>query len=319
MSEEPEASAPQALQKWLGIVGVFIAHATVISTLCYFFGYLSTKKYFDHFGIDSDAIGFTTSDYVIRSVRALYLPIVVLLFAWVALLWAGEYIRRVVKAGRRTRLIGAVAWIVIAVGALCMVRAIVGMTYPKLALDNTAELTPTALGLGSALLVVGFWLLRATRTRLTPHPFATAERAGLVVAAAAILLAIFWLTDIYAGFRGEDDAKTNASQLWWRETSVVLDTKERLAAPSNLIKETILAPEDRGKKPTLFREECFRTLEVHGDRWVLVPAKWTDQNGYAVIIRADSSNRISFTKLLGIAKTPAANWVGRWQCPEVAP
>jgi hypothetical protein len=192
-----------------------------------------------------------------------------------------------------------------------MVPAIVGMTYPKLALDNTAELTPTALGLGSALLVVGFWLLRATRTRLTPRPFATAERAGLVVAAAAILLAIFWLADIYASFRGEDDAKTDASQLWWQETGVVLDTKERLAAPSNLIKETILAPEDRAKEPTLFREECFRTLEVHGDRWALVPAKWTDQNGYAVIITADSVQSHLIHQALGHCENSRGELGGR--------
>lgn len=154
------APAQPAFRRWIGVVGLFIAPTTVSTSLCYYFGYVYARKYFDYFGIDSNAFGFTTGDYVIRSVRPLFLPIVALLFAWVAVLWAAEYLRRLVYAGRQTRLVRAVAWTMMAVGALCIVRGIVGLTLPQLALDNTAALTPAALGLGSALLVIGFWLLR---------------------------------------------------------------------------------------------------------------------------------------------------------------
>ena len=77
------------------------------------------------------------------------------------------------------------------------------------------------------------------------------------------------------------------------------------------------------QEPVTYRYECFRSLVVRGGQWVLVPAKWTPELGYAVIVADDSANRISVTRVKGIARTGAANWdesnrVG-WQCPEVAP
>ena len=54
------------------------------------------------------------------------------------------------------------------------------------------------------------------------------------------------------------------------------------------------------------------------------PPNGRPQYGYAVIVTDDSANRISVTRLKGLARTGAANWDasnkdGGWQCPEVAP
>jgi hypothetical protein len=47
----------------------------------------------------------------------------------------------------------------------------------------------------------------------------------------------------------------------------------------------------------------FHLLVVQADGWLLVPARWTPYDGYAVIVDLDSSNPISLNKLKGIAKT----------------
>src|SRR5918994_4927830 len=116
MSEQQET--PRVFSKWIGIVGLFIAPTTVITSLCYFCGYVATRKCFAYFGIDTDALGFTTGDYVMRSVRALYVPVVAGLLTYVALLWVGEYLRRLVQSGRRTRLVHRLGWAAVVVGAL---------------------------------------------------------------------------------------------------------------------------------------------------------------------------------------------------------
>lgn len=316
VSEEGDKPTSPAVHRWIGLVGLFVAPTTVITSLCYFYGYVSVRKYFDYFGIDSNAIGFTTSDYVIRSVRALYLPIILLLLVWLILLWAVPYVRTFVDGGSRPGLVRAIAWTLVVTGALGLARGIVGMTAPSLKFDRIAALTPIGLCLGSAALVVGVWMVVASRAT-KPLAFGAAARSSLVVAGAAIVAGLFWITQEYAIFRGEDDAETTKDQLWTRETGVVLDTRDRLAPPTALIKETRLAPEDPALEPTLFRYECFRTLAVQGDRWVLVPAKWTNENGYAVIVTAGPANRISVNKLLGIAKSEAGKWNPSWQCPEV--
>ena len=318
MSEESEGSAPQAVNKWLGIVGSFVGPTTVISALCYYFGYVSTRKYFAYFGIDSDALGFSTADYVMKSASVLYAPIIAGLLAWTVVLWAGVYARRVARAGRHTRLIRGVGWTAVTIGGLVIASGVIGVALPGLVLGNYVALTPVALGLGTVLLAAGFWILATSTTRSAPHPFAPAERGSLVVAAAVIVLALFWLINIFATAYGENRAEATAGKLWSQETSVVLDTSERLGAPANLIAESTLPSADPKGTPK-FRYQCFRSLVVEGNRWVLVPARWTPEDGYAVIVTLDSSNRISLNRLKGIAKTGAVKWAASWQCPEVAP
>ena len=218
MSEQQEA--PRVVPKWIGVVGLFIAPTTVITSLCYFYGYVATRKYFAYFGIDTDAIGFTTSDYVMRSVRALYVPVIAGLLTYVALLWAGPYLRRLVQSARRTRLVRTLGWAAVAVGAVSTAWAIVSLTLPQGALVHIDALTPVALGLGAAFLGVGVWMLTSSQTPVAPTPFAAAHRASLVVAAAAIVLALFWITDILAVAYGEDQAENH-------ERPIVVTGKQR--------------------------------------------------------------------------------------------
>lgn len=319
MSEHREE--PRAIPKWIGIVGLFIAPTTVITSLCYFYGYVATRTYFSYFGIDTDAIGFTTSDYVIKSVPALYVPLVVGLLTWVAMLWAGDYLRRLVRSGRKPRLVRGLAWIAVAVGSVGLARAVVGLTKPDWALIRVDAVTPLALGLGGALLVVGFWMIASARDPDAPRPFAAAERGSLLVAAAAIVAALFWITNIFATLRGLDQAHNVNADLWSRENSVVLDVDARQNLPvllDNQIKVSWARPGDPAAKPTFLRYECFRALAVHNDRWVLVPARWAPDAGFAVIVTSDSSHVISLRRIKDIAASDAAkNTAGTWECPEV--
>jgi hypothetical protein len=320
MSEEGDAS--RTMPKWIGVVGLFIAPTTVITSLCYFYGYVATRTYFSYFGIDTDAIGFTSTDYVIKSVPALYVPLVVGLLAWLAMLWAGEYLRRLLQSGRRTRLLRRLAWVALAVGAVGVARAIVGLTKPDWAPIHVDAVTPVALGLGTALLMVGFWMLAGTRDPNVPRPFAAAERGSLVVAAGAIVVALFWVTNMFATFRGQDLARNTNAGLWSRANVVVLDVEATQDLPLLLDNQVKVswAPlgSDSTAKSAFLRYECFRALAVHNDRWVLVPARWAPAAGFAVIVTADSSHLISFKRIEHIADSDAAkNTAGNWECPEV--
>ena len=102
MNEQREEMRP--FPKWIGVLGFFIAPTTVITSLCYFYGYVATRSYFSYFGIDTDAIGFTTGDYVMKSLSALYVPLVMGLLVWVATLWGSEHLRRLVSSGKSPRL-----------------------------------------------------------------------------------------------------------------------------------------------------------------------------------------------------------------------
>jgi hypothetical protein len=327
MSDEATASPPQAINRWVGVVGLFIAPTTVITSVCYYFGYISTRKYLSYFGIDSNAVGYTSSDYVLKSVSVLFAPILVLLLGSAAMLWGIAYIRRLAAQDRGIRVIRAAGWTAIVVGAALTLRGAVGVIRPQVELIHSTLLTPLALGVGPVALVIGFWLLSTVGARTAPEPFTNARRVSLIAAGAVIIMALFWLTNIFATAYGESQAKSTAGKLWSKETSVTLYTDEGLGAPSNLIVESNLtqadspggAAQSAEASTVTFRYLCLRALVVRGDRWVLVPARWTPEYGYAMIVDVNSSNRISVLRLKGIGDTGAVNWSGNWVCPELAP
>ena len=319
VSEKSEES--RGLSKWVGVVGLFVAPTTVIASVCYYFGYVSTRKYFAYFGIDTDAVGFTSSDYVTRSVRALFVPVITGLLTCAALLWAGAYLRRMVQSGNRNRA-HTLGWMAVAVGALSMAWAILSLTRPQWALIHVDALTPVALGLGAAFLGLGTWMLTSSGAPDGAGLLAAARRASLVVVAGAIVPALFWITDIFAASYGEDQAKITTAGLWSQQSSVVLDADASLylPVPPGQIKVTVPPPAaDPAAKPKFLRYQCFRVLAVHGDRWILVPARWTPEYGYAVIVTPDSSHSISVLHVKKIDASDAAKKRDSdLECPEVA-
>jgi hypothetical protein len=127
---------------------LFAAPTTVITAVCYFFGYVYLSSYYGYFGIDAAAIGFTTTDYVLASVRVLALPVMVLLLGVGMLLWGGgAYARRLARAGRWIGLIRAGGLTATTVGALSMTSGIAGLMNPSLTPSN---FSPVAFGLGGA-------------------------------------------------------------------------------------------------------------------------------------------------------------------------
>src|SRR5215207_3006727 len=74
--EEKPLSAQ--LERWLGLLGSVIAPASLIGALLFYFGYVSSRAQFDYFGIDVDAVGLSTQDYVMRSPQPLLVPLLIL-------------------------------------------------------------------------------------------------------------------------------------------------------------------------------------------------------------------------------------------------
>jgi hypothetical protein len=93
-------------------------------------------------------------------------------------------------------------------------------------------------------LMAGFWLLSAVGAERVPEPFTNAQRVSLMAAAAVVVMALFWLTNIFATAYGENEAKSTAAKLWPKQTGVTLYTDDRLGAPSNLIVESVLEQTD---------------------------------------------------------------------------
>ena len=86
-------------RRLLSVLAAVIAPATLITALAYYFGYRRERAFAGFFGIDVSALGFSTNDYVLRSVDSLFVPVsVVLLVAFAAVFLhalAGNRLHRV--------------------------------------------------------------------------------------------------------------------------------------------------------------------------------------------------------------------------------
>jgi hypothetical protein len=86
MPEAIETETPSLVSgggsRVIGLVAAVVAPTTLITALAYYFGYRRERAFAGFFGIDVSALNFTTTDYVLRSVDALFVPAVVVLVAF---------------------------------------------------------------------------------------------------------------------------------------------------------------------------------------------------------------------------------------------
>ncbi|WP_345346017.1 hypothetical protein [Rhodococcus olei] len=306
------------MDKWIGVVAGIVAPTTVITGLCYYFGAASQRAFFAYFSLNADALGFPTAYYVLNSVEVLYPALVILFAVACGAYWILTYGRRVLHRNRRSRLARRTGWTVIAAGAVLTalaVWAVLGLDYAV----PSGAMVPVALGLGAVLIAAGTEVLVALRTEGSPRFATSAELFTLLFSGATLVLALFWLTNIYATSYGVDRAEHAAQDLWAKKSVVVLETVDPVVIPPNLVKKTEHDPQP-GQR-FRYRYECLRALAVTDDLWVLVPARWTIENGYALIVPIDEFSRINVARRAGLVGTPAADWNAenkKWQCPEVA-
>ncbi|MDF3308920.1 hypothetical protein P3H15_28300 [Rhodococcus sp. T2V] len=324
MSDESAAPSPAVLHRWIGVIGAVVAPTTIITALCYYFGYVYTRKKLAFFGVDCDALGLSSSDYVLGSVGVLYAPLLLLLVGWFAAVWGGDYARSYIKSGQRPGLVRIVGRTGLALGATLIGTGIAGVVVPWLTPDIAVVswvFSPAVLGLGGILTIAGYWVLTASSTEpASPKPPPTARaQVSQILAIAVVLLALFAVMNSFASRLGNSDAETLAHDLWAKESVVSVVTDERLDVPRNLIAETLV--EAQPGEPPAFRYECFRALVARRDLWVLVPARWSRDNGYAVIVPADSSV-VSLSRSRTFREIAEANsdpLKVPWECPERAP
>ena len=264
-------------ERWVSFAAGIVTPVTLITALLFYFGYVSARSQYEYFGIDVDAIGLSTQDYVMRSPQPLLVPLLVLSLVAVAGLLLHNAIRA--KAGlvavRRARL---AAIVVLALGVIGL------FLYPLLGgLAYYALVVPLVIGLAAAVLAYLSYLT----TRLSELRPQVALIALLTV---VTMTCAFWATATTAQYSGRGLAKSNAEQLD-RLPVVILDSKERLHLRSPGVEETALRP--RADQTFNYRYRGMRLLIVGENRLFLVPQRWNASNT-TLVVPLDESIRVQF-------------------------
>jgi hypothetical protein len=281
-------------------VAEVVAPLTLLTALLSYFGYVSSYAQFAYFGIDLTTLGLSTRDLVLRSVAALYVPLVVLLAAGLVAYLLHGAVRDVLAAGVRRRLLRVTGVLTAAVGVVLVARAGYGIAVPVVAEKERLATTPLCLGLGALWCGYGAHLATAARRPTGGAGTASvrANRAVAVAVGAVLVLSLFWATNSFASAYGRGQAAEDSVRLAERP-AIVLDTKERLYLRSPGVEETALPVAD--EQEFHFRYRGLRLLIEANGKLFLVPERWQEGGG-VVVLPHDESSRAQFEP--GVRPTP---------------
>jgi hypothetical protein len=281
----------------IGVVAAVVAPTTLITALAYYFGYRRERAFAGFFGIDVSALNFTTTDYVLRSVDALFVPaVVVLLVAFGALFvhaLAGDLSGRVDLVP------------IAAVGGLCALVVGIALLAGEPLANEYGYLQALGPAVGVSLLLYALARKRSVSRQ--------ALSAAAFVGVAVVLVSLFWATSEYADSRGRSEAKRLARDILVNP-SVTIFSKE----PLNI---DPLAPGGGVQQPVQHGGGCseivvdklhggaysrrysgFTLLVRSGEKYFLTPTPtdkqtaWDPADDSVFIIPDDNDVRIQLTR-----------------------
>lgn len=295
MSESDQQTDDRVSQfgKWLSLGGSIIAPATLITTLLFYFGYVSSRAQYDYFGVDVDTIGLTTQDYVMRSPQPLLVPLLVLTLLGGGFFAAHVAARRQAAANPSFRTVAKR----MVVGGLILLGVGVALLFSYAAIGDWgyyAFVTPLILAVGAASTAYGLLTVRwmDRRSRHNPPDSGFTGLAVVVSLWIAVAASLFWATATVAQLSGRGLAKEQAQNLS-ELPSVIVDSKERLFLPAGVgVEERDLTGKGDGET---FRYRYWNLrLLIHGrDRMFLVPTAW-HANNTTLVMPLNDDVRVQF-------------------------
>lgn len=278
-------------------VGRLVAPVTLLTALLLFHGLNYSTWYWSYFGLDPSVLELTTQDHLLRTVDALFFPLLGLSAVLLVLLAGHAAVGRLrerwgpVRATRATLLVlvplGVELVALGTVGAVQSLRDVLHFLVP-----------PIALGVGVVLLAYAGHLAAASSSHVTADPEVThvlqaAAISGLVV------LALFWATADYAAEAGLQRARDDAARL---TGGVVVHSERRLVLDGPGVEEVRCEGEAVAHP---YRYHGLRLLVRSGGRYVLLPAAWSPRQGVAIVLPVGDVQRLDLVP----GSTPLASAV----------
>lgn len=198
-------------------ITTLVAPTTVITSLLYYFGWARTTEQARVMGLEQSLLGYSTSDYILRSMSSLFAPI----FIGLAVLTVGLTIHAAIintdwgiehssASGRRgpaKLLLGFIALAAIG-GAVLLTTGLLGARQAEPTRREVIG-SPLFVTLGIGLIGYSVHLRRRVFMTSDPRDKLSTEARGLRLLSATLfpfllLLGLFWTVSKYAAVKGRD-------------------------------------------------------------------------------------------------------------------
>ena len=274
----------------------FLPPVTLVTALLFYFGWTRAYTQARYLGADASVFGYSTQDYLLRSVDSLFLPLIVLTLAGLlALLGHRAVVDRLAAEppdpglARAGTLLAATGLLLVGYGLL---YSLVLFRVQNRVLDVTG---PLALGLGVLLAGYGAWLRRRASGRTSRGVLASDQAPWLAPTAAGLLLAfsalsLFWAVGNYARWRGLDFAQAVVASYQLRP-GVVVYSPQRLGLAGDGVLEQELPGDDLAYR---YRYSGLRLLDRVSGTYFLLPESW-DEAPRLILLPDDAGLRVELT------------------------
>jgi len=289
---EPASGLPPQLIK---ILGAIVAPTTLLTALLYYFGWSHAYWFCDYFGVNSTVLGFTSTDYMMRSVDALFVPLTVAASAALLAVWGHTALRARLAGGSRPRALRVLVPAAMVLGGLLLLGGFVSV-FTATVLSEHLVAAPLSLGFGVLLLVYALHLQRLVTGRAQAAGSSRGRGRGWSAAAewavvfVLVGLSLFWAATDYSAAVGRSRAGDFVAGLA-RYPSVVIYSARSLSLRAPGVTQVRCQDPEAAYR---YRYDGLKLVLQSGDEYLFLPAKWTAASGVAILIPKSDSLRLEF-------------------------
>ncbi|RDI50550.1 hypothetical protein [Nocardia mexicana] len=260
------------------IIGQFVAPATLLAGLLFYWGFFHARGFCKYFGVDSSVLGLSTTDYVMRSADGLFVPLALCGATALGLLWLWAVLPSRIRGASWPRWMLAILTVV---GFLLMLN---GLSRPQFE-------TPLnrSLGVAPICLIIGVLLLWAVvlerRKQNSDDAEDSSARTSTPLEWGLILLlvggAFFWGATDYSMAVGRGRADDIARLTLRTDPGVTIYSEKNLALGVRGVTTVRCAEPDAAYR---FRYDGLVLIMTTTDNLVLLPRTWTPRDGAAIVL-----------------------------------
>ncbi len=215
-----------------------VAPTTLVVALLYYFGWARTSAEAHALGLDDSLFGYSTQDYILRSVSSMFWP----LFIGAAAVLGGLFLHGIVTSWlggadpdpQRVRYGRILAGGLVVVGSVLRVLGIVGTRVHRPS-RFVSLAAPVAVTLTIVALAYAAHLISRYGPGLDSGPIARESRPLAPMAWSLVIvlvfLSLFWTVSHYAGIRGVDLAAQAADEIPYQPNVTIYSAKRLYLEP----------------------------------------------------------------------------------------
>lgn len=283
---EKDAGERSSWSRAVEAVSVFGPPATVATALLIYFGWARADAQAQAMGLSVNLFGYTTRDFVLRSVSALYAPVFWLLVAGIGWIAVDRALRRRIEAGRGRTVIARAAR-VLRVAAVVCTGVVLAATLLAEQVDSINGPYLMAVGV-----LLAAWATRTHRRAYGEHaPEASTEHRlpETVLVLSLVTLLLFWGTSLFAQYRGWQQASALEQEISSVPRAQVY-SPQPLDIGVDAVREVRLGTADEPR----YRYDGLRLLTASGGRLFFLHDGWGIQDGKVVVLPDDGSVRVEY-------------------------